>query len=356
MADVGPLIDSEDRWIAQYIAGDLDRHGILGRTIADVAEALGTGIDRIEKVVGVFRRVISPGLCAANLRESLLLHVLAHTSGSWATLLAAIIQDHLNDAATNNLDAIARATQTDTGTVRQALDFLRERIPAYPLYDEEEPPPAGSCEDVIVRWSEEDQPQGLSIEVVDHGWSRLRIDDVYADIAHRSSLQPPPNIGRGSWTEIQDQVRRAQELLDLVHGRTNTLGRVAREAATYQWRFLREGKRFHRPLTRAQVADTLDLHESTVSRCVAGKSIRMPDGTVQPLTVLFGGAVSTQTALAELIRAEQSALSDASLAEQLTQLGHPVCRRTVAKYRALLDIPAQAGRQQRLRLPATGAV
>lgn len=346
MADVGALIGGDDRWIAEYIAGDLDSHGILGRTEEQVAADLGICVDRVQRVIAAFRSAISPGLCAVDIRDSLLLHVQASTTEPLSTLLTTIIRDHLEDVANDDLGAIARSAGIDIGTVREAVDFLRRRIPPYPLRDADNDAPAGPGVDVIIRWSDTRHPQAMSIEVIEHGWSQLRVDDLYSDLARRSPLRPPQGVDAASWAGLQAQVRRAQEVLDLVQARTSTLRRVAHEAASQQWRFLRDGQCAHRPLTRAGVAAALGLHESTVSRCVAGKRIRMPDGTVQPMTVLFGGAVAAQAVLSELVREERAALSDAALADRMTQMGYPICRRTVAKYRGLLKIPAQASRQR----------
>jgi hypothetical protein len=106
--------------------------------------------------------------------------------------------------------------------------------------------------------------------------------------------------------------------------------------------FLRDGPAAHVPLTRAEVARELGMHESTVSRAVNGKHLQLPDGWLVPMAELFGTARSAQELLRAVVAAEARPLSDDQLADRLSAGGHTVARRTVAKYRARLGIPPAA--------------
>ena len=103
----------------------------------------------------------------------------------------------------------------------------------------------------------------------------------------------------------------------------------------------------HRPLLRRQVAAELRLHESTVSRAVAGKQVLLPSGETVPFGALFGAARGVQQCLLDLVSAETVPRCDAELAEALAERGHRISRRTVAKYRATLRIPTSAAAEPR---------
>jgi RNA polymerase sigma-54 factor len=119
---------------------------------------------------------------------------------------------------------------------------------------------------------------------------------------------------------------------------------VAEQVVERQREFLRLGPRFLHPLTRAEVAATLGLHESTVSRAVSGKLALLPSGRVMPLAAFFDVSLGPRETLRQAIDAEPRPLSDGELARLLASRGHPVARRTVAKYRAQLGIPAHSAR------------
>jgi RNA polymerase sigma-54 factor len=137
---------------------------------------------------------------------------------------------------------------------------------------------------------------------------------------------------------------RASAFASRLLERSATLARIASHVADRQRRYLRHGSIAHAPLTRAQVAADLGLHQSTVSRAIAGKRVRLPDGRVVPFADLFGSTRSVQEHLLAVVGAEERPLSDGELAAELRTRGHAVARRTVAKYRGQLGIPPRARR------------
>jgi RNA polymerase sigma-54 factor len=139
-------------------------------------------------------------------------------------------------------------------------------------------------------------------------------------------------------------VRRAEEFLFLVHGRASTIQRVVRCAALHQVAFLRHGRHALRPLSRADVARELGVHESTVSRAVADKTALLPSGQLLPLSAFFDACDGMEQDLRRLIAHEPRALSDAELTHRLNHLGYRVARRTVSKYRDRLGLPTAAAR------------
>jgi RNA polymerase sigma-54 factor len=102
--------------------------------------------------------------------------------------------------------------------------------------------------------------------------------------------------------------------------------------------FLVCGERGLKPLTRAEVAEMLDVHESTVSRAVAGKYVELPGRRIVPLETFFDSAAPVKCVIRELVENEETSLSDQAIADVLAERGYNVARRTVAKYRNALNI------------------
>jgi RNA polymerase sigma-54 factor len=159
--------------------------------------------------------------------------------------------------------------------------------------------------------------------------------------------------GRVTAQEERAALAQALGLRRVVERRNTTLLRVAREVVLRQIAALDGGLAEVVPLTLAEVAQALDLHESTVSRAVAGVSIATGQGTWQ-LRALFGPQVGDRSAaairaqIALLVAAENPArpLTDRALTEALVASGRDVARRTVTKYRELLRIPPAGSRRQ----------
>ncbi len=163
---------------------------------------------------------------------------------------------------------------------------------------------------------------------------------------------------------LRGHLQEARWLLKALESRSDTLLRVVRCLLREQAGFLEFGPQALRPLTLREVAAEIELHESTVSRAVAGKYVHTPRGTL-PLRAFFasgvgtdGGGSASSTAIQDRIRKlvseedPRKPLSDAKLADTLKKEGVPVARRTVAKYREALQIPAS---HERVRIGTAAA-
>jgi RNA polymerase sigma-54 factor len=108
--------------------------------------------------------------------------------------------------------------------------------------------------------------------------------------------------------------------------------------ATIQRKFLLHVDAHIEHLTRASLADTLDVHESTISLAVSGKAVQLPNGRIIPLSKLFDRSLHIRTELRQIVANENRPLTDTQIAGLLEKKGYPVARRTVAKYRAMEGI------------------
>jgi RNA polymerase sigma-54 factor len=245
-----------------------------------------------------------------------------------------VLTDHLPALARGHFAAIAAALAVPSHAVQDILRLVRERLRPYPAFDGS----AGVCvprvvPDLVI--SERiDAPGEYTVELVEPLRVRLR-------------LRPPTRRdfgGTGDDVQARDAVRAARQLLGQLGDRWDTLRRIAEYTVARQQGFLRRGPAALKPLHRNEVAAGLGLHESTVSRAVAGKYALLPSRRITPLAAFFGASGGLDEELRELVRSECLPLSDQELADRLRVQGYPVARRTVAKHRARLGIGSAAQR------------
>jgi RNA polymerase sigma-54 factor len=332
------LVPAADRPVIAYVAADLDGRGRLDREPATLAAELGVAEERVQRAIEAIREVGPPGICARDLGDCLRLQLEPmDTSAGAPALLRRIIEGHLEDLARGRLRAVAAANGVPTAEVVAAREALCKLQPSAVVDDVGEPVLAARP-DVVVR-NGHGRLGELEVEVVDDAWRGLRVEPLYRRLA--SGLAPLP-LTASEREHVRGQVARADDLLASLEERSTVLGRVARCAVERQRGFLRDGPAAHAPLTRAEVARELGMHQSTVSRAVSGKHVQLPDGRLVPMAELFGTARSAQELLRSIVAAEARPLSDDQLADRLSAGGHVVARRTVAKYRARLGIPPAA--------------
>jgi RNA polymerase sigma-54 factor len=339
-SEAGLLVPSADRRVVEYVAADLDGRGRLDREPATLAAELGVTEERVHRAIAAIREVGPPGICARDLSDCLRLQLEPMEADAGApALLRRILDGHLEDLARGRLRVVAAAHGVTTTDVAAARDLLRRLQPSAVVDDAGEQTPAARP-DVVVRKGHGRLGE-LEVEVADEAWRGLRVEPLYRRLA--SGLASLP-LTASERRHVCEQVARADDLLARLAERSTVLGRVARCAVERQRGFLRDGPAAHLPLTRAEVARELGMHESTVSRAVNGKHVQLPDGRLVPMAELFGTARSAQELLRTVVAAETRPLSDEQLADRLSAGGHTVARRTVAKYRARLGIPPAAMR------------
>jgi RNA polymerase sigma-54 factor len=308
--------------IAEALADGLEPSGWLGVTVADVARSLGEAEAVVAAVLARLQQMEPAGLFGRSLAECLLLQ--AEAEGIAGPVVLAVIGD-LQAVAAGDLARIARRLGVAEAEVEAAVRAVRGLDPKpgaqFGAFAASVREP-----DVIARMGQE-------------GWEVS---------LNRSSL-PTLSVreGRGEGQGA------ARNLVRLVEARNATLLRVAREVLRRQEGALDGGVRALVPMTMADVAGALSLHESTVSRVVAGTAVDTPGGTLW-LRALFSGALgdggesaaALKARLAEVVAAEdrRRPLSDAAL---VGALGGAVARRTVAAWREALGIPPAHRRRQR---------
>jgi RNA polymerase sigma-54 factor len=312
--------------IAEALVEALEPSGWLGRGLAAIAQGVGASVAEVEAVLRRLQARAEPtGLFARNLAECLRLQ--AEDAGELDRAMAAVL-DRLDLVARGEVERLARDAGLAEAEVRAGIGRLRS-------YD---PKPGAGFEPFAAPVREPD----LITEKQDGEWV----------VSLNRSALPTVSVAEGRGGGRAE----ARALLRMVEGRNTTLLAVGQEILLRQVEALDKGPGALAPMTMADIAGALGLHESTVSRVVAGTAVDTPRGTWW-LRALFtkaareGGpaAGALRDRLARLVGGEDPSapLSDEALAEALASAGAPIARRTVAKYRAMLGLPPAHRRRQR---------
>jgi RNA polymerase sigma-54 factor len=302
--------------VAEYLVGCLDEHGFLDRSPLQLAEELDVPEMVVAHILQVIRRVGPPGVGASGVTECLLLQLDALRESD--DLARAVIRDHLSALAKGHFAAIAAALSVSRSEIRRVLEFIQTRLRPYPAFNGNTAPRTGYVVPDVLVQPHDQIPGEFAVTLVEPAMNRLRV--------RRDSRQ-------------RDEAR---SFLALLRDRWETLLRVAELAVERQKDFLQHGPSALRPLTRAEAAAALDLHESTVSRAVADKFVLLPDRTIVPLSRFFGVSGGVDEELRRLLASADGPVSDQRLADLLCAAGYRIARRTVAKHRARLGFASTA--------------
>ncbi|MFT7485128.1 MAG: RNA polymerase sigma-54 factor [Candidatus Paceibacteria bacterium] len=348
------------RAIAEFLIFSMDERGYLPDELADLAEECpivrthepqesGVEACKVEElawVLGRLRALIHPALGARDLREALLLQV-ELLNGNHA-ILRKIISDHLEDVKNNRLPRIAKALGQPIETVLEVLEQLRRLDPA-PAAEYGESVATIIVPDVLVEEDEGEYVVRLE---------RARIPRLQLSPTYRKMLEDAKK-GDGTRAWLKKRLESARWFIDAITQRQSTLERIANVIFERQKPFLERGKSELQPLRMQEVADTVEVHISTVSRAVNGKYAQTPRG-IFPLKFFFSGGTSNETGevssqvsiqqhMKELVAQEnkQKPLSDEEIVTALKSSANiQIARRTVSKYRKMLGIASSSQRRQ----------
>jgi RNA polymerase sigma-54 factor len=342
-----------DRALVTLLIEELDADGHLGLSLEEMLSILPDELDfELEELSTALRLVQSfdpPGIGARSINECLLLQLAAIPAARRAPrdvhdCASAIVREHLELLAARDFTRLKRVLKCDDDVLRAAQVLIQSLNPR-PASRFATEQPAYVVPDVVVRRTRSGWTATLNRDVM----PRLRINDVYAQILKRNRS--------GAGGSLTSQLQEARWLIKNVQQRFDTIQRVAQAIVDRQRAFFTHGAVAMRPLVLREIADTLDLHESTVSRVTTQKYMLTPFGTLE-MKYFFGSHVSTDTGgsasstairaiIKQLVSAEdgKSPLSDSRIAELLGEQGVVVARRTVAKYREALQIPPVSQRK-----------
>ncbi len=338
-------LSPEEREIAETIIGRIDGNGYLGTDLEILAEEARAGIETVERALTAVQHLDPPGIGARSLEECLLLQIYA--SPFPHPLASRIVSGHLEELGRREYARIARALRVSEKEVRAAAAFIAtlNPRPASPFHDE-----TGTYVIPDITLADVDGDYHISLNQ-EHN-PEIRISGAYRRMLENPETDPETR------RYLRQKIRRALDLIRNLDMRENTLYRLAAEIMKRQPEFLEKGAEHLKPMTMKELAQALDVHESTVSRAVANKYIHTPRGTF-PLRFFFSTALKGaggEDVSSERVRHRIRRLvgeenprrphSDRKLAELLSRDGVEVARRTVTKYREQLGIPSTRERRR----------
>ena len=322
--------------VGSEIIGNLDVNGYLMASLEEITQSSGQEMAVVEKVLRRIQEFDPLGVASRDLRECLLIQTrhLGHLN-PW---VEGIIQDHLHSLETKNYHAIARALQAPIEEIIPAIEIILalDPKPGRPYSDEEAQ--YISPDIYVFKIGEE-----IHIVLNEDGLPRLRINAFY-----KQALSQRGAVSETTREYIQDKLRSAIWLIKSIHQRQRTIYRVAESIFKFQREFLDKGVSHLKPLILKDVAEEVQMHESTISRVTTNKYVHTPQGIFE-LKFFFNsslsgangesvGSESVKEKIRQLIAQEDPLhpLSDQELTEILLKDNINIARRTVAKYREAL--------------------
>lgn len=331
---------------AHVIIGSLDENGYLPFSLEELPEAAPKDAPVIAEALQIVQGFDPTGVAARDLRECLLLQLAAF--GDEASLARTIIEEHLADLEGHHLQRIADKLKVPVQAIQEAIMLICSLEPKPGrTYSSEEP--RYITPDVYLLKVDD----RFIVVLNEDGLPRLKVSAYYRQLV---------GAGRSASKEtreyVEGKMRSALWLIRSIEQRQRTLYRVTESIAKFQCEFLEQGISAMRPLTLKEVAEDIEMHESTISRVTTNKYVHTPQGLFE-LKYFFhrgvqasdGESVSSLTVkdlVRKLLTAEDSGkpLSDQKIVEVLRRQGIEIARRTVAKYRSQLKIPSSSKRRR----------
>jgi RNA polymerase sigma-54 factor len=329
---------TEEQWpVGEMIIGNIDDRGRLSESIEALSFSSGESLDKISAVLKVIQTFHPPGVAARDLRECLMLQL--ERAGKEKSVEYRIVRDFMEALSKRKLPEIARGTGMTVEQVQAALERItclephpgREFLPDDERY---------VLPEVFVTKVGDEYVVTTNNEQIPH----LRISNHYKDVM--ATPDAPPEARE--W--IREKIRAGKFLIKSLQQRQQTILNIGKEIVKRQREFMDKGRAFLKPMTMVQVAEVVKVHETTVSRAVSNKYIDTPQG-VYEMKFFFTSGLQTDSGngvsntsvkdmVAAMFAGENTGkpLSDAEIVKMLKEKGIVIARRTVAKYRAELNI------------------
>lgn len=330
-------LKDEQKSIGEMIIGNVDDRGYLKESIDALAFSTNIPPEKIIDVLKIIQQFHPPGVAARDLRECLMLQL--ERTGREKSVEYRIIRDFMEALGKRKLPEIARGLGLSIDQVQAAFERIghlepnpgRDFLPDNERYISPE---------VFVQKVGDDYAVTTNNEQIPH----LRISNFYKDMMAQADS---PAEARDY---IREKIRAGKFLIKSLQQRQQTILNIGKEIVKRQREFMEKGVAFLKPMTMVQVAEVVGVHETTVSRAVSNKYIETPQGIFE-LKYFFTSGIQTQDGngvsntsvkdmVAEMFAKENASkpLSDQEIVKMLKEKGIDLARRTVAKYRAELNI------------------
>src|SRR5262249_16156972 len=325
-----------------------DEHGYLTVPVEELVKGYDqvVTVSQVEEGLRMIQKLDPPGVGARDLRECLLLQVTPETPHR--EIVRALILNHLEDIQHTRLPIIQRRPGFDLARTKEAIEQLNPLNPRPGAQFPADNIPY-VVPDIVVERTEGGE---YEVRLLDDWTPSIYISRRYMEMYRDKGADPKAK------EYLKRKIQAAQWLMESIEQRRSTLQKVTKAISNHRGAFLDRGPESIEPFKMQQIADQVGVHVPTVSRAVDDKWVQTPRG-IFPLKRFFGGGThaangeevaweTIQQKLLEIISNEDKAvpLSDEDLVAKLSESGYPVARRTVTKYRKMLNI--QSSRQRKV--------
>jgi RNA polymerase sigma-54 factor len=337
---------AEEEEVGSRIIGNLNKDGYLDVPLEEIAASSGCTLEKVENVLAVMQTFDPVGVCSRDLGECLLIQ--ARYLGLEGGLLTEIITNHLKHLENKNYKAICKALKVRLEEVVAVVNVIKglEPRPGRKFSDEE---PQYITPDIYVYKSEGD----FIIVLNDDGMPKLRVNQFY-----KQAISKGEAVSDTTKEYLQEKLRSAAWLIRSIHQRQKTIYKVMESILKFQKDFFEHGITHLKPMVLRDVAEDINMHESTISRVTTNKYTYTPQGIFE-LKYFFNSSIkrvhgdaiasaSVQEKIKKLIENEdpRKPYSDSKMAEMLKKENINIARRTVAKYREMLGVLSSNKRKQ----------
>ncbi len=331
--------------VGEIIIGNIDENGYLVASLEEIGDAGAARPEEVEEALNLIQTFDPPGVGARDIVECLLLQMKALQLQG--TIVEKIIRNNMNELEKKKYSVIAQQYGLTLNDVLAAVKVIEGLEPKPGRNFSSANPNYISPDVYLIKTAE-----GYQIILNDEGVPRLRVSSFYKNLIQQNSAFPKEDK-----QFLIEKMRSAVGLMKSLDQRNRTIYRVTETLLDLQKDFFESGVQHLRPLTLKEVASTLNLHESTISRVTSNKYLSCEHG-IFGFRYLFSSALSSgmgsvsSTSVKNTIRkilseeGSRKPFSDQHIAEMLKRDGITIARRTVAKYREELGIPSQIQRRK----------
>ena len=347
-----------ERLIGEFIIGNIDEKGYLGCGVEIMAEALGIGVEPVERVLKVIQSFEPTGVGARGLQDCLLIQLAQQEASPEGNLAQRVIRDHWEDFERRRYTRVIKDLGIDEEELKQVLALIGTLQPV--------PGSVSSSDYNSLLTLDTEVPYitpDLIIEKVGEEWLVYLSDDTLPSLhinpAYDNLMKKKQGNGKENLRNfLSKNLNDARWLMNAIEQRRTTMRKVAHHILEAQKPFFEHGPYHLKPMVLQDVADAVEMHVSTISRVSNGKYMQTPHG-VYELKYFFDSRVGTESgedvsarSVKERIGAivgeenKSKPLSDQAIADKLAEEGLKIARRTVAKYREQLGINPQRYRRE----------
>lgn len=336
----------EELKLAEILIGHIDERGFLQTSLTEIGELFSLEVRELVPLLEVIQTFDPPGVGARNLQECLLIQLRNKEGSAYQ-----IISEHYEALTRNKIPQIAKSLGLNCEEVRKVIEEEISVLDLHPGRAKEEghyrSPSAGITPDILIQ----NQEDSFAIVINEARVPQLRLSSTYLGMLDDPTLTPEAR------DYIHEKITSGKYFMRNIYERHQTLYRIAEKIVESQSSFFLGPEGKLQPMTMKQLAETLDLHESTIARACSNKYVDTPRG-IYPLHYFFtqgytsatGEQVSSESVkdlLREIISSENpsSPLSDEVIANRFKEKGISCARRTIAKYRKELGIGSTTERR-----------